>query len=295
MGRRFAQAIAEAAASLARSWRSSVLAFAAIVSAVFVLGAFLIVSRSVDVAVTRWGEAAELSVFLRDDATGNARASIEGMLRDNRVVRDVHLVNVEEANQRFSRSFPDLAALVAVQGEGTLPASLEARVRRDADVAEVMRLVERLRNAQGVADVRVDQELLAGIVRIARAGRLVGGGLVLILVFAAALAIASVVRLSYVARHAEVDILYLLGAPLSTIRAPFIAEGALQGALGTGVALLLLAVAHFAIVRTYGGTVGDLSMAFLPGWLTASLVTGGIVIGGCAGFAAVSGQRQAAA
>jgi cell division transport system permease protein len=157
-----------------------------------------------------------------------------------------------------------------------------------------MRLVERLRNTQGVADVRVDQELLAGIVRIARAGRLVGGGLVLILVCAAALAIASVVRLSYVARHDEVDILYLLGAPLSTIRAPFIAEGALQGALGTGVALLLLALVHFAIVRTYGGTVGDLPIAFLPGWLTASLVTGGIVIGGCAGFAAVSGQRQAA-
>jgi cell division transport system permease protein len=98
-------------------------------------------------------------------------------------------------------------------------------------VAAVLALADRIRTMPGVADVRVDQELLAGMVRIASAGRLIGGGLAAILVLAAALAIASVVRLSYVARRDEVDVLYLLGAPLASIRAPFVAEGALQGAL----------------------------------------------------------------
>jgi cell division protein FtsX len=39
-----------------------------------VLEAFLIVSRALDQAVTRWADAAELSVFLSDDADAASRA-----------------------------------------------------------------------------------------------------------------------------------------------------------------------------------------------------------------------------
>jgi cell division transport system permease protein len=291
MVRRSLQIIREAAASLGRSWRTSALAVAAIVSAVFVLGAFLIVSRVVDDAVARWSEAAELSVFMREDADETARAAVERTLRQDSGVRDVRVVSTAEATRRFSKTFPDLAPLVGASGEAPLPASLEARLGREATVPAVMALADRLRKAPGVADVRVDQELLAGILNVTRAGRLVGGVLSAILILAAALAIASVVRLSYVARRDEVDVLYLLGAPLSAIRGPFVAEGALQGAVGTGVAVLLLAIAHAVVVRQYGSTIGDLPMRFLRGWQAAALVAGGIVMGAWAGFAAVRGQR----
>jgi cell division transport system permease protein len=291
MIRAFGHTLTEAAISLLRAWRSSLLALAAIVSAVFVLGAFLIVSRAVDAAVGRWSEAAELSVFLRDDADEAARTAIERRLRSHAAIRDVRLVTAAEAAQRFAKSFPDLAPLVGASGETPLPVSLEASLHRDADVEDVLGLAASLREARGVADVRVDQELLAGIGRVTRAGRLVGGTLVAILLLAAALAIASVVRLSYVARRDEVDVLYLLGAPLSAIRGPFVTEGALQGALGTGLAVVLLAIVHRGVAGRYADVFAGLTIGFLPAWLAASLVAGGIVIGACAGLAAVAGQR----
>jgi cell division transport system permease protein len=290
--RRAIRAIGEAASSLGRGWRSSLLALLAIVSAVFVLGAFLVVSRTVDEAVARWADAAELSVFLRDEADGGTQKGIEQLLRADPAVQDVRLVSAADASRRFVESFPDLAPLVDPATGGTLPPSVEARLHAEADIDAVDRLTERLRATPGVVDVRVDRQLLASVARIARAARLGGGLLAAILVLAAALAIASVVRLSYVARREEVNILYLLGAPLASIRAPFVAEGALQAAAGTAIALVLLFVAHAVLMRNYAAALGDLAVPFLPVSLTAALMVFGIAIGAGAGFAAVRGERH---
>jgi cell division transport system permease protein len=291
MRRRVARALSEAAVSLSRGWRSTLLAMAAIVSAVFVLGAFLLVSRAVDRAVGQWSEAAEMSVFLRDDIGAADRRAVEQTLREHAAVRDVVPITGEDATRRFAESFPDLAPLAGPGGDVQLPASLDARLHRDADVGAVMALADRVRALPGVADVRVDQQLLAGLLNVARLGRLVGGGLSAILILAAALSIASVVRLSYVARRDEVDVLFLLGAPLSAIRAPFVAEGAIQGALGTAGALALLAIAHELITRRYGEALANLPVSFLPAWLVAALLGGGMLVGAAPALAAVRGQR----
>jgi cell division transport system permease protein len=283
-------AIGDGARSLLRAWRSSALALAAIVSAVFVLGSFLVVSQAVDQAVARWSAAAELSVFLAEPPRDDQRAAVEQTLRGHPAVLDVRVVTPEEARQRFATTFPDLAPLLAGEA-ASLPASIEARLRPGAEVTEVTALADRLRQAPGVADVRVDQVLLQTVQRAARAGWLIAGILSGILVLAAALSIASVVRLSYVGRRDEVDILYLVGAPLSAIRGPFIAEGALQGALGTGLALLLLALVHGLVFRAYGDALAGLPVRFLPVWQVALVIAGGIAIGAAAGFAAVRSPR----
>ncbi|MGE3843313.1 MAG: cell division protein FtsX [Vicinamibacterales bacterium] len=290
MMRRIGQAIAEGAANMRHSWRSAALAIAAIVSAVFVLGVFLVLSRAVDAALARWTEAAELSVFLADPVPSEARSTIEHALASSGLVRDVRLVSDEDAAARFGKSFPDLAPLVT-STDMRLPASIEARLNPDADLQAVLALTERVRSLPGVGDVRVDQELLTGVLTIAQIGRFVAGGLAALLVLAGALAIASVVRLSYLARRDEVDVLYLLGAPLPVIRGPFVAEGALQGGLGTTVALAWLAIGQQLFLHRYQSALGDLRVAPLPLWLMAALLAAGILVGGVAGLAAVRERR----
>ena len=49
---------------------------------------------------------------------------------------------------------------------------------------------------------------------------------------AAAVTVASVVRLGLHARREEIEIMELVGAPLAFIRGPFVAEGLLQGGIG---------------------------------------------------------------
>src|SRR5262245_14401891 len=100
MARRLAQALGEAVVSLLRGWRSTILALAAIVSATFVLGTFLIGSGVIDDAVERWTEAAELSVFLREGVSGDERQVIERALDASGLVQERRFVTADEARLR---------------------------------------------------------------------------------------------------------------------------------------------------------------------------------------------------
>ena len=73
---------------------------------------------------------------------------------------------------------------------------------------------------------------------------------------AAAVTVASVVRLGLQARHDEIEIMQLVGSPISFIRGPFIAEGVLQGGLGALIALAVLWAGFCGRGRLVGGRTG---------------------------------------
>jgi cell division protein FtsX len=67
-------------ASIWRARGSSASAIVAIALALVVLGALLLVTWNLDRLLAQWTSAAELSVFLRDDATSEQRGAIEGVV-----------------------------------------------------------------------------------------------------------------------------------------------------------------------------------------------------------------------
>jgi cell division transport system permease protein len=287
--------LAEAARALLRGWRTALLSLATIVAAVFVLGVALVGSAAVERVLAHWAQAAELSVFLAPGASAAERAAVEDALRRAEVVAGVTYVDEAEARARFGRAFPDLAALTTDPAAPRLPPSLEARLRPGAhDTAALPDLAVRLAAMPGVGDVRYDRGAIARLAATAATARRIALALAVLLSLAAALAVLSVVRLSYVARLEEVEILTLVGAPHATIRGPFVAEGWLQGTLGAALALLALA-GGVAWVRVHYGpalaaAIGIDAIAFLPARTWVALLLGAGLLGALAGGAAV--QRR---
>ena len=150
-------------------------------------------------------------------------------------------VSKADALGRFRREFAELASLTNDFDDNPFPASLEVRVRSDAqEDGRADALVRRVSALPGVADVRYDREWLARLASGLSAVRGVGFGLAVVMALAAAVTVASVVRLGLNARRGELEIMQLVGSPLGFIRGPFIAEGVMQGGFGALVALALL-------------------------------------------------------
>jgi cell division transport system permease protein len=119
-----------------------------------------------------------------------------------------------------------------------------------------------------------------------------------LLVFAAALTVASVVRLALFARREEIHIMQLVGAPLAYIRGPFIVEGLIQGGIGAIAAVLGLWMA-FVLVRSradawLAGAIDPAALVFLPLPLAAALLVAGAAVGAIGGFIAARGTREIA-
>lgn len=281
----------EASASLWRGRRSSLLSTATIAIALFVLGAFLVVTSNLERLAEEWSGAAELSVYLVDAVDGPTRAALERDLRGDAAVLSVEFVSKEAALGRFRQTFPDLAGTLQTMEGNPLPASLDVRLRSTAGTqARIEALVARVRTTAGVSDVRYDKDWLDRLLRGVRMLRLVGFALGGALILAASLTIANVVRLALTARRDELEIMALVGAPRSFVRGPFIMEGALHGGVGALVAVLTLAVAFFSarprFLTPLAQAVNLSAVRFLSPGLMLLIVGGGIVVGCLAGVLA---------
>ena len=287
----------EAFSSLRHRWRPAIVSVVTIAAGMFVLGFFLLVNTNLQRLVSRWTDAAELSVYLRDDATQEQSDAIRTMIAASGLAADVRYASKEDARRQFAEDFPDLAPGAGSLERNPFPASYEVRLNERAQDAAtaIDRMAAALGALPGVADVRYDRRWLARLETVVRAIRSVGLALALLLACASALTVASVVRLAASARHDEIEIMQLVGAPLSYIRGPLVVEGLLQGGLGALLGIGLLIGAFAAVKARYApfmhDAVGITGVAFVPAQLIALLIVGGMALGCVGGFIAARSLR----
>jgi cell division transport system permease protein len=284
-------AFEEAFASLWRGRQAGLLSTLTIALALFVLGGFLAVTANLERLGAEWSNAAELSIYLKDDITADQRRSIEALLVPSGLIAAHEYVSKPDALARFKQTFGDLAAAVDSVGSNPLPASLEVRLHPGPGVSSgVDELAARMRQMAGVADVRYDRQWLTRVLSTINVIRGVGLVLGAVLTIAAALTVANVVRLALYARRDELDIMNLVGAPQAYVRGPFVMEGVLQGGIGALVALLALAAAFLALRAPYlvplASALNVSSIHFLPMGLCLLLVVGGMAVGCLGGLVA---------
>ena len=100
----------EAAESLLRSWRSASLAILTIAAGLFVLGFFLMVNTNLQRVVGRWSEAAEMSVYLKDDATQEQVQALEALIDQSGLADEpASTCRRTTRSSDSSEDFPDLA------------------------------------------------------------------------------------------------------------------------------------------------------------------------------------------
>ncbi len=288
----------EALASLMRGLKTAAIATATIAVAFIVLGAFLILTSNLERLFARWQNAAEFSVYLADTVTADERSAVEKALRESTVVGAAEPVSKEEALRRFRQNFPTLADAAGDLPANPLPASFEIRLRPEASPSDIESLARSAAGLPGVADVRYDRQWIERLMRAAGAVRTGGFTLAALLVFAAALTVASVVRFALVARREEIHIMQLVGAPIAYIRGPFVVEGLIQGGIGAIVALVVLWITFF-VVRSRAEALVEAaidpgSLVFLSLPAAAGLLLAGMAVGSLGGFIAATGTREVA-
>ena len=288
-------AFEEAWLSLRRSGRSALVSIGTIAIAFTTLGGFLLVSVNVQDVLDRWLQAAEMSIYLHDTASGEDRAALEQFLRAQPMVAEVEYVSRERALERFQNDFPELRDVTTGIGENPFPSAFEVRLRTGNGDTDAESLSSEVAGKPGVSDIRYDRRWLARLVGIVTTARLAAALVAGILMLGAAFTVAAVVRLSLYARRDELEIMQLVGAPFTYIRGPFIMEGLLLGGIGAAVALAAIAVLYSMLSRWLGsdlaGFAGIGQLRFLGFTEFVMMLLGGVGVGAAAGTVASRAVR----
>ena len=288
-------AFEEAFTSLRRSARSAIVSVATIAIAFATLGGFLLISVNVQSLLDAWLQAAEMSIYLQETATEQERTELETFVRSQPAVAAVEYVSRERALERFRTDFPELRDVTTGIGENPFPSALEVRLQSDGGGEAADALSKEVAARAGVADVRYDRQWLSRLIGAVSTARLAAGLVAAILMLGAAFTVAAVVRLSLYARRDELEIMQLVGAPLSYIRGPAIVEGLLLGGLGAAFALVAVSFLYSTLARWLGtdlaGFAGIGQLRFLGLTEFVMILLGGIGVGAGAGAVASRAVR----
>lgn len=251
------------------------------VSVAFVcMAAALLVVVNVDSLRAKWARAGRLSVYLTDGTTRDAATDIERALRATPRVHSVRFVSAEDARQEVlgGHADPVLSALPA----RAFPASLEVAIDDDARGAQVEKIAQMLTSLPSVESVETYQSWSERLGSLLGAGVVASALLALVVLAAVASVVASTIRLTLQRRFAEVQVMKLVGATDSYVRSPFVIEGAIQGAVGSLLAILIVGVL-FLIVRSGFDSELVALVGLTPRFLPWHAVVGMLLVGALLG------------
>jgi cell division transport system permease protein len=247
---------------------------------------------NVRTAAGNWNDAYDLSVYMDKKASAARVASLAKQLRQRADVAAVRVIMADEAlaefrnNSGFGKALDALSdnplpdtlivspTLMASTPQGT--DQLKGTIAGMADVQSVQLDTEWVKRMQAMLDI------LRRVVWLT--GALLGAAVVLI--------VGNTIRLDILNRHAEIEVMKLVGASDGFARRPFLYSGIWYGLGGGLMALILVAVAatilakpveslaklygsqfHLQGLRFTNGAVVlglSLSLAWLGSWLAAT-------------------------
>ncbi len=242
----------EATRALRRNAAPSFAALATVLLTMLVVGVFIPIVQATTGAANDVRKRVLVDVYLVRDATQSDISRVRAQLLDTSNVKRVEFVSKREAYQQQRRKDPEAFALL---GSNPLPDTFRVTPENPDDVLKIASALAPEAAGGGstpidssIEEVRTRRDDTSKILQVTRFVKLMAGTLAVLLIAASVFLIANTIRLSLYARRREVEVMKLVGATDWFIRWPFVIEGVIVGALGTLLAILLLAIGKIAII-----------------------------------------------
>ena len=221
------------------------------------VGTAILLQAQINQMKSYWFDRAQVAVYMCTDfstlgdcdqqaASADQKVVIEQRLQSTTLAPYIDRYYFEDRDQAFANfqeQFADSAVVDLVSPE-LLPETFWINL---VDPQQSELIFEALSGLPGVESVVDQRSYLDQIFALLNAGSLTAVAVASLMLVAAALLIATTIRLSAFSRRRELAIMRLVGASNRFIQTPFVLEGIVAAALGAGLASLAL----WGIVRVF--------------------------------------------
>lgn len=222
--------------------------------------------------------------YLKEGISAARVRSINRELKAIPDVNQVRFISKSEAMKCFKASLGEDKYLIEGLQENPLPASFELVIDEESGMGALDKVAEYLQAHGEFEEVQSGREwvhrLSVFLFLIKTVGFIVGG----VLLFVSLFIISNTVRLTFVNRKEEVEIMRLVGANHWFIKTPFFIEGMLNGFLGglisVGLLYLLFQGVKYRLSPYLLEAVGMIHISFIPFSVIFLLIGMGMGVGG---------------
>lgn len=244
----------------------------------------VIVSARTEVAV---------SIYFKEGVPTSEIAAMEKMIEARPYIEEAVYRSKEQALSEFRKTLGERAIILdGLERSNPLPASLEVTFKDEDGVESLYRpFAEELAGQPNVEHIEYSRSLIDRLSQFLRYFGLIGLLSVIFMLIVTGFIITNTIKLALYAHREEIEIMSLVGATDSFIRAPYMIEGFFQGLLGAFVAIFFT----YLIYVFLGGFIAENEVfhIFLPALSFISLrsalliTVSGITVGALGSFLAV--------
>lgn len=208
-----------------------------------IFGTAYLLFSNFDRATRRLQSQYRIDIFFDPLYNNQAAFAVYEQLKQVEGISSTEFINKARAAEIFKREFGE--DVVAVLGTNPLPAGAVVLVARGYRTARrINRIADTISALSGVTDVAYRGELVRILERYLQIAVFGGLALGLVTLLGSIFLVSNTIKLTIYARLDAIDIMYLQGATRWFIRFPFLVAGVFQGALGSLLAVLIVAGLH---------------------------------------------------
>ena len=258
-------------------WRNRLMTFAAVLTvavSLALVGATLLLKQGAAKAEVKWQQGTEVTIWMRPKATQAEVKAVGTQLKTLSYVRGCVFRNKQY-------DYAEAAKLVTGYKQYVTPAQTPTSWRcTPRQLQDATAVVKKFRGQPGVTTVVTPKAVIHNEEEVIRILQIVFLVVAAVLLISAAVLILNTIRMAIFARRREVSVMKLVGATNWFIRLPFMAEGLVQGILGSALAAAVVYGLHVVMNDAGAPKPGHpssvLTLMRLTGW--EMFVTDAVVI-----------------
>jgi cell division transport system permease protein len=281
---RFRYFVGRALLNIRQNLLVNILTIGTITLALLIIALFMLVFVNLEGVAEDWSKRVQVTAYFDQELSPPDLAALKSKVQAVPGTDRITYVSKEEALKRFRERLKGQELLLEGVSADVLPASMEISLKstsRNSDA--IVAYVARLKKIPGILEVQHGEEWVRRYTTFMNfmrmAGLLLGGFLFLAVVFI----VSNTIKLTIYSRKEELEVLGLVGATRFFIKAPFLIEGVLQGAMGAALALLILTGCYYGFLHNAGNFIAfnpaAAGLAFLPLRQLTMLFAGGVLLG----------------
>ena len=254
-----------------------------------IIGVFLVGGVMVDRLMSSVEDEVTITAYVADDASQDDINAVMDEMRSVDGVANVSFTTKDQALENFRQTTADPDILDQLGDTNPLPASIDIEMTDTQLVEGIAQQLQNNDTFKKIADeddpadsIKYGQGTVDRLFTVTNYVRIIGGGLIILLIFIALVFINNTIRLAILARRKEIAIMRLVGASNGFIRGPFLMEGALHAIIGSLLAVGVLQLLRIFAIPQLENAIKFLnfdigSTAYLV--ICVALVAMGLVIG----------------
>jgi cell division transport system permease protein len=221
---------------------------------ILVVSVFMLFFENAGRVIEAWNQGGRAMIYLKDNFTMDMLPELKDRINSLGNIQGLVFISKDEALDRLKKEISSSSAFLRTLQGNPLPDALEIQMTSYNSLEEVEAFAEEIKRIEIVEDVEYGQGWLGKFLKIFNLFKITGYAMCGLFFLVALFITSNTVRLAFYSRKLEVEVMRLVGATETFIKAPFYVEGLLQGFIGgvLGLAILLITYLMFSSGMTQG-------------------------------------------